>query len=500
MDSETKGVVETYGSSDGKRLEEFIHLFSSHIPALMREEQLQGDRFYYHNLKHRGIQSLPQGAMSAGAVVVASIDTRLLGLLFLEYDELRKKADRDEVRLLGRAVAILVQNIKALRQREQKEDLEIRLEHSQRLEAVGTLAGGIAHEFNNALGAILGYGEMALQVSRNSARTRQYVREIVSSGERAKRIVDQILTFSRKRERIAKPFDVKEALEDIMPLVGLAVPGGEISMHIADGLPAVSGNPIELQQVIMNLCTNSAQAMGETGQIEIDVREVDIGVKQVLSHGLLPRGKYVHISVQDHGSGIAPSVLPHIFEPFFTTRAKSGGTGLGLSAVHGLVTAMKGNINVYSDANNGTRFDIYLPSTCQPPVPLRQFFNEQIIPLGDGQMVVIGQRDTGLRLMFEEKIAALGYEPIGFSSISALEGWLDENERPPELVLLDVDLWTSAPELKEINRQFGSIQTLIMADADHVEDHKSEERTSFLRKPVSSNSLAAGIFKAIVRP
>ncbi len=500
FNNQTREMENIFGSVDDATAGS-LQRYSQEMSASMSEERVHWDRFYYRNLQQREMQSFPEGALSAGSVVATGIDLNLVGLLFLEHTEVRKKPDRDEVRLLGNAIVVLAQSLKGQREREEKEALEARLEHSQRLEAVGTLAGGIAHEFNNALGAILGYGEMALQVTRNPPRTRKYVQEIVSSGHRAKHIIDQILTFSRKRERVSRPFDIKEAIDDIVPLVRLSIPAEvELSTKIEADLPAIFGNPIELQQVIMNLCMNAAQASGTSGHVDISVEAAEVAVAIPLSHGELSAGGYLVVSVSDNGSGIAQSVLPHIFEPFFTTKAKMGGTGLGLAAVHGHVTGMNGKIDVESRPQDGTRFRLYFPIARDAPIPLAQFFNERTVPMGTGQTVLIAQRDTGLRLMYEEKIAALGYEPVGFSDLSSLRQWVVGSNRNPDLILLDLDLWQSVPNLKEVVREFQPVATLFMTDPERDGlDPRASAEISLLRKPISSNSLATSLFKMIER-
>ncbi|WP_064696947.1 two-component system VirA-like sensor kinase [Rhizobium aegyptiacum] len=495
----TREADESFGNADESAFRALIQRLSAQMTASMKDEQLHWDRFYYHNLQQSDIQSFPEGVLSAGSVAATSIDHHSFGFLFLEHREVRKKPDADELRLLGHAVVVLAQCIKSQKDKEEKLALEARLEHSQRLEAVGTLAGGIAHEFNNTLGAILGYGEMALQLDRNPARTRQYIREIVASGQRAKHIIDQILTFSRKRARISRPFSLTEAIDDIIPLVRLSIPDKvKLSTNVAEALPAIFGNPIEIQQVIMNLCTNAAQAAGDEGQISISAEQINVESKLALSHGELPAGSYVVVSVEDNGKGIAPSVLPHIFEPFFTTKSNTGGTGLGLAAVHGHVTGMNGRIDVASRQGQGTCFGLYFPFVSDEPIPLAQFFNERTVPLGSGQTVLLAQRDTNLRLMYEEKIAALGYEPIGFSSLPSLKRWLSAGDRHCDLIVLDADLWSFSPDFRQVVSEFAPLATLFLADPERDSlDPRASPDISVLRKPVSSMNLASALFNLI---
>ncbi|KRB51346.1 hypothetical protein ASE04_11235 [Rhizobium sp. Root708] len=499
VDSRTKMIMSSYGETDQSALAPLLQRHSEQISTATMKEQLHWDRFYYHNLQQSEILAFPEGAMSAGSVVAASIDADSVALMFLEHKDLRSKPGGDEIRLLGHAIITLAQCIKGQRERRERRQLEARLEHSQRLEALGTLAGGIAHEFNNTLGAIMGYGEMALHLNNRTSRTRQYLQEIVSSGHRAKHIIDQILTFSRKRERVSRPFDLKEAIDDIVPLVQMSIPAGiSVTAAIADEMPAIVGNPLELQQAIMNLCMNAAQASGEEGRIRLTAERIEIAGDTPLSHDVLPRGRYIMIDVTDNGSGIAPGLLRHVFEPFFTTKSKSGGTGLGLAAVHGYVTGMNGRIHVESTPATGTTFKLYFPFTAENPVPLAQFFDERTVPLGDGQVVALAQRDQSLRLMFEEKIAALGYEPVGFSNLAALRKWIADGERHPDLIVFDLDIWQSPPDLEAVAQEYPFGSTLFLTDpARDGLDPRRFPSVPTLRKPVSANSLATTLSRLI---
>lgn len=498
VDIDTRGVKQSFGEINHRIPSFAIDRFCSEFQETDAKKTLNRDHYFYQNLRPGGIKALAEGKLSVGSIVAAAIDSNVIGVLLLEHNHVRKRPSTDETRLLGQAMVGLTQNIWLHGERSAKELLEARLEHSERLEAVGTLAGGIAHEFNNVLAAIFGYGEMALQQRGISERARHCIHEILASGQRAKHITDQILTFSRKRERINKPFDMREAINEIIPLIRLTNSGPiELTASISEILPAVIGNPIEIQQVIMNLCKNAAEALKDSGRIDVTVRHVDVASKQFLSHGELHPGSYVLVSVVDDGAGIPKKVLPHVFEPFFTTKGALGGTGLGLAAVHGHVVGMNGKIHVASTPGAGTHFNLYFPTTLQKPVALAQFFNERMVPTGNGETVLIAQSDENLRLMYEEKIAALGYEPVGFPNLERLKQWLKNSATHPDLILLDADLWEILPTLEEISALHPA-KTFIMADPEKdAIDPIYITETLILRKPVSSVSLATALFNAI---
>jgi signal transduction histidine kinase/CheY-like chemotaxis protein len=292
---------------------------------------------------------------------------------------------------------------------------EARLHEAQRLEAIGTLAGGIAHEFNNILGAILGHGEMALA---GKGPALQHVRQIMRAGERARAVIDQILTFSRRSERRRRPMQPQPAVAEAIGLLRASLPATlDVQTRLADAEAVIEGDPAQLQQVVMNLGTNAAQAMDGRGRLEIGLDAVDIAADLSLSHGRLAAGRHVRLSVSDTGYGIDAGTMERMFEPFFTTKAVRRGTGLGLAAVHGIVTEHGGAINVRSTPGAGTTFEVFFPQTAAS-VELADRL-QAVAPSGHGQTILIVDDETSLVLLGEEMLAMLGYEPVGFDSGSA---------------------------------------------------------------------------------
>jgi signal transduction histidine kinase len=459
----------------------------------------QPQRPIYINLQNSSDPAFTRTALSAGMVLGLKISDRVAAVLFLEYPESRSKPDHEELALMKTAVEVILQNIDQFRRHQEREILERRLEHAERLQAVGTLAGGIAHEFNNILGAMLGYGEMALHSLRRKSVTGQYVQEIIFAGQRAKKVIDQILTLSRKRERTTKPIDVAEIIADILPLIKISMRDGvELQAQLPDKKAVVLGNPVEIQQIVMNLCKNSSEAMAETGKITLAVSSFEATSKRVLSHGELAIGCYILISVSDNGTGISETALPHIFEPFFTTRTKTGGTGLGLAAVHGNVIALSGQIDVESQRKIGTTFSIFLPLCRKQPVPLSQFFDEASVPVGAGEIVGILEQDQVLRMMYEEKLAALGYEPIGFADLPALVAWTHAGSPQFDLILID-SACVPQPVADRFETLFPTTPYIVITD--HASNNADAEPwlagAGGLQKPIRSKDLANAIYSSI---
>ena len=248
-------------------------------------------------------------------------------------------------------------------------DLERRLLHRERIATIGTLAGGVAHEFNNILTPILLYSQLALNdTAPDSPRARDLGR-IVSAAHRARSLIKRILTFSREMDSLdISAFSLRSTVEEALALMRAVVPANvEIVLEAPSQEIRVSGDPSLVHQVIINLCTNAYQAMRQTGgRIVVRLRRIEELPADVQAE----LGPAALLEVSDTGHGIDPTVIAHVFEPFFTTREVGEGTGLGLSVVHGIVTSMGGTITVESTWGKGATFKVYLPLTAVATISL----------------------------------------------------------------------------------------------------------------------------------
>jgi len=224
------------------------------------------------------------------------------------------------------------------------------------------LAGAIAHEFNNLLMPIMGYAEMAADALNPGSYPRTYVERIQSAGERAKRVVEQILAFSRQQEHSCESFDVAAATAEILHDLKMCVPAStKFRVRLPDAPVRLRGNALTLQQAVLNLCKNAGEAVADGGTITVGVSVIEQNTSRKITHGELTPGRYVRVSVSDTGAGISIPDLRRIFVPFFTTRGEEGGTGLGLPMVLRAIKLFDGCINVRSSPSRGTRFDLFLP-------------------------------------------------------------------------------------------------------------------------------------------
>jgi signal transduction histidine kinase len=341
------------------------------------------------------------------------------------YDELHSAVVRTLLlaALVVLTIAGLLRQLRRLEAGEaEKAALQARLQKAQRLESLGTLAGGIAHDFNNILGAILGFGEMAQQHAAPGSDMRRYIDRVMQAGARARVLVRRILDFSRAGVAERVPVHIQAVVEEALAMLRPTLPEAiRIDARLGAGTAAVLGDGTQLHQVVMNLCTNAAQALGDAGVIEVLLERETAASPRSLLHGEpgeLAPGSCVRLVVADTGAGMPPEVLQRAFDPFFTTKKLGEGTGLGLSMVHGIVTDLGGAIDIATEPEpgpgHGTRVTVWLPVCGEAEAPpLRA---DPAWPRGNGQVVMVVDDERALVELAEELLAELGYEPVGFDS------------------------------------------------------------------------------------
>jgi nitrogen-specific signal transduction histidine kinase/CheY-like chemotaxis protein len=316
--------------------------------------------------------------------------------------------------------------------------IEAKLQQAQKMEAIGTLAGGIAHDFNNILSAIIGYTELSQIKLPEDNNVLPYLDGILKASNRARELVQQILTFSRQTELELRPVQVNIIVKEALKLLRASLPTTiEIQQDIKCN-SLVMGDPTKLHQVLMNICTNASHAMRENGGV-LDVNIVNIEVDNELSGKQLDLkpGRYVKLTISDTGQGMPPNVLDRIFDPFYTTKEKSEGTGMGLSVVHGIVKSYSGTVSVYSEPGKGSTFNVFLPTIDRGLKS--EIYAEDPIPTGDEYILFVDD-EPAIVDIGKQTIESLGYDvTTRTSSIDALE-LFKEHPNKFDLVITDMTM------------------------------------------------------------
>ena len=282
------------------------------------------------------------------------------------------------------------------------------------MEAIGTLAGGIAHDFNNILTGILGNAEMARLELAEGHPARQFLAESLAAAERARNLVAQILTFSRRREQQRAVLALAPVVEEALRLLRASLPATiELCVSLREDVPAVLADPTQVHQVLMNLGANAAHALrARGGRIEIFQNLVELPAEQSAAGVRLPAGRYVRLAVRDNGHGMDAATRERIFEPFFTTKPPGHGTGLGLAVVHGIMESHDGAITVDSAPDEGAIFHLYFPAI--EAEPAANATDELIAPRGRGQRILVVDDEPVVARLATRILERLGYRATAF--------------------------------------------------------------------------------------
>lgn len=371
------------------------------------------------------------------------------------------------------------------------------LRQSQKMEAIGTLAGGIAHDFNNILGVILGFSELTLLEVAKGSSSWHNVQQVLTAGHRAKELIRQILTFSRKDDQERQAVLLHAIIQEVMKLLRASLPATiRIRQDIAEDVGTILADPTQMQQVLMNLCLNAAYAMrsGE-GLLEICLEAVDVDASLAVRHPELKPGSYVRLTVRDNGQGIPEAMLERIFEPFFTTKAAGEGTGMGLAVVHGIVTSHGGAITVASKPGQGAAFQVYLPHLNQPaPAELSP---RETVPQGKERILFVDD-EASLARLAKHMLTRLGHEVI--VTTSSLEALATFRASPHafDLVITDQTMphMTGDTLARELRRIRADIPIILCTGYSHLVDANTAAAqgiNAFLHKPIMARDLAKTI-------
>lgn len=374
------------------------------------------------------------------------------------------------------------------------------LEQSHRMRAVGQLAGGVAHDINNILAAIIGYADLTSIQFKDIENIQQYMNQILKAGDRAKNLVKQILTFSRQSHEENKPTKLKPIVEEVISLLNATLPS---TIHIRSYLKKESKQVLvdstKIHEIIMNLATNAVHAMDEKGDLSISLHQVKIKNCIYGILGKIPPAEYSVIEVEDTGSGIKESDILRIFEPFYTTKGLKKGTGLGLSVVYGVMKSSKGNIQVKSSSEKGSSFKLYFPITNEKIEDKATYNNP--IPRGNETILYIDDEEI-LVNMVKKMLTALGYKvDTSTDSREALEK-IEENINKYDLIITDQTMphYSGLEIAKKILSIRKDLPIILCTGFSTKANKKTAEEAGcvdFITKPFSNYILAKKIRKAL---
>jgi PAS domain S-box-containing protein len=379
-----------------------------------------------------------------------------------------------------------------------RKQLEAQVIEAQKMEAIGTLAGGIAHDFNNILGALQGFAELARESMPAGCTGQEEIEQILKASARARDLVRQILDFSRKGRRDKMPLQVGAIASEALKLLRATLPA---TIAIRDRIDLdvwAVADPTGFHQIVMNLCTNAFQAMSNTGGVlDVELSRVAAGAGDI-PPSLMP-GPCVHLRVGDSGPGIAPEALSRIFEPYFTTRGSAGGTGLGLSVVHGIVMSYGGVVTVQSQLGHGTTFDVWLP-VAQTPTPAERTDNGNNRPGHERILIVDDEED--LRIVGCRLLTGLGFSVRAADSPEEAIELFRKDPGAFDLVLTDQTMpnMTGLVLIGRLRQVSPSVKVVLMSgfSPDLLGRSASELGIgAILSKPFTQRELAAAVHAAL---
>jgi CheY-like chemotaxis protein len=376
---------------------------------------------------------------------------------------------------------------------------EEQLRQAQKMEAVGRLAGGVAHDFNNVLAVVLGYSELLVRELEEGDRKAEHLSEIQRAAERAASLTRQLLAFSRKQVLSPTVLDLNAVLLGVermlRPLTGEQI---EVRLVRHVGLWLVNADPGQLEQVVLNLALNARDAMPHGGSLVLETSNADVGAADAASLGIDP-GRYVKLTVKDTGVGMAADVKENVFEPFFTTKELGKGTGLGLATVYGVVRQSGGHVRVESEVGLGSTFEVYLPCV--------EGLAEETVPAprragGGSETILLVEDEDSLRQMVRSLLVADGYTVVDAASGAEALEIARQKERSIDLLLTDVVMpKITGPQLAtRVRAARPGIKVLFMSgySLDVVGDHGAfAEGALLLAKPFTAETLQRKVAEAL---
>jgi len=387
------------------------------------------------------------------------------------------------------------------RAEEEQRKLQEQLRQAQKMEAIGTLAGGVAHDFNNILTGILGQAQMLKLHSSPGSEAYEAAQVIEKAAQRGAQLTQQLLGFARKGQMQNVLVDLHEVIGDVIQLLSRTIPKNiSIVKEFHAPRATIIGDPGQMEQMLLNLAINARDAMPEGGELKFATELVRIEASYVRTHADIERGEYVCVSVADTGCGIPKEIQPRIFEPFFTTKEPGEGTGMGLAMVYGIVKSHKGTIEVASEVGQGTTFKIYLPLAEQPDKAERPE-REEVFARGSGRILLVDDEEL-IRDIGRDILNHLGYEVVTAADGEQAVEYYKEHADEIDLVIIDMimprmDGRKCFRKLKEINPNVKAVLSTGYAVDALAQELLEEGMMGYVQKPYRIEQLAETVARAI---
>lgn len=387
----------------------------------------------------------------------------------------------------------------------ERKQFEERLRQAHKMEAVGTLAGGVAHDFNNILAIILGCSELAGDPLSDDHPSLEYLKEIKLAVLRAKEVIRQLLSFSQKSDQTKEPLPVAPLVKESLKLMRATTSANiELQADIADDCFMVMANPSQIHQVMINLCANAAHATRDGGTIEVGLQNRIFESNDSKVDSLEPCGKYLQLIIRDTGCGMTSELIERIFDPYFTTKDVGKGTGMGLAVVHGIVQSLGGTIKVESVPGRGTAFNIYLPAIEEPERLSRPDDNVTTFsPLGNERILVVD--DEGLIVDgLKQRLAVLGYSVEGFNAPLDALAVFSEKSHEFDLLITDMAMpkMTGEVLIAKVKQIRADMPVILCTGYSERIDGKAPEKVGaakILLKPIDREELAVSVRQVLDR-
>ncbi len=374
-----------------------------------------------------------------------------------------------------------------------RRQLEEQLRQSQKMEAVGMLAGGVAHDFNNLLTIISGYSQLIMNTLQPGDPNHYSAEQILKAGERAATLTQQLLAFSRRQVLLPRVLDLNKLVTGLSTMLRRLI-GEDVDLQLVlrPDLGMVSADPGQIEQVLMNLVVNARDAMPKGGTLTIETANVELDESYSGRHLVAKPGPYAQIAVSDTGAGMDEATLARLFEPFFTTKGSGRGTGLGLSTVFGIVKQSGGNLDVYSVPNHGTSVKVYLPRIDQPAVVEAESSRRHVT--SGSETVLLVEDDEMVRHLVRETLVRAGYRVMDTSDPLEARRLSDTYRGRIHLLIADVVMpKVSGRELaEELHARRAGLKVLYMSgytDTAIVNTGILHKEVAFLQKPFTPTAL-----------